>query len=332
MPTGTGCCSAPALRVRRVPPGSGVATIDEALALRAGGDTGDVLCWLASPGADFASAIAAGIEVTASSAEQLAEILAAGGPSARCSSRSTPGCPATARTASSGRRSSPRPRALRPLVRSRSPVSGRTSPAPTSRRTRPTTSRSGCSSRRRRARRCRCHARAASPQQLGRDPDPTVGAPRPRPGRHRVVRHQPRPQPRPRRRPAAGDDAAGASSPRSSASPPARASRTVTPGPPSARRPSGSCRSATPRASCAPRPTAGRSRTATSVRPSPARSAWTSSSSTSATHDAQRGDVVTLFGPDGPSADDWAIAAGTIAYEVVTRLGGRIERTYRGER
>ena len=27
----------------------GVATIDEALALRAGGDTGDVLCWLASP-------------------------------------------------------------------------------------------------------------------------------------------------------------------------------------------------------------------------------------------------------------------------------------------
>ena len=56
----------------------GVATIAEALALRADGDTGDVLCWLASPGADFRSAIAAGIEVTASSAEQLVEILAAG--------------------------------------------------------------------------------------------------------------------------------------------------------------------------------------------------------------------------------------------------------------
>ena len=56
----------------------GVATIAEALALRAGGDTGNVLCWLASPGADFASAIAADIEVTASSADQLAEILAAG--------------------------------------------------------------------------------------------------------------------------------------------------------------------------------------------------------------------------------------------------------------
>jgi alanine racemase len=55
----------------------GVATLDEALALRRMGDTGDVLCWLAAPGADFAAAIDAGIEVTASSAEQLAEILAA---------------------------------------------------------------------------------------------------------------------------------------------------------------------------------------------------------------------------------------------------------------
>lgn len=55
----------------------GVATLDEALAVRRMGDTGDVLCWLAVPGADFAAAIDAGIEVTASSAEQLAEILAA---------------------------------------------------------------------------------------------------------------------------------------------------------------------------------------------------------------------------------------------------------------
>jgi alanine racemase len=55
----------------------GVATIEEALALRASGDTGHLLCWLSSPGADFSAAIAAGIEVTASSAEQLGEILAA---------------------------------------------------------------------------------------------------------------------------------------------------------------------------------------------------------------------------------------------------------------
>lgn len=55
----------------------GVATVDEALALRRMGDTGDVLCWLAAPGADFAAAIDAGVDLTASSADQLAEILAA---------------------------------------------------------------------------------------------------------------------------------------------------------------------------------------------------------------------------------------------------------------
>ncbi len=58
----------------------GVATITEALTLRAGGDAGKVLCWLASPGADFAAAIDADIEVTASSADQLAEILATAAP------------------------------------------------------------------------------------------------------------------------------------------------------------------------------------------------------------------------------------------------------------
>ncbi len=51
--------------------------------------------------------------------------------------------------------------------------------------------------------------------------------------------------------------------------------------------------------------------------------------------EARRGDVVTLFGSgsDGePTAEDWAVAAGTIAYEIVTRVGGRVVRTYRGER
>ncbi|KQX74847.1 alanine racemase [Aeromicrobium sp. Root472D3] len=55
----------------------GVATVDEALALRASGDAGPLLCWLAAPGADFAAAAEAGVEVTASSVEQLDEILAA---------------------------------------------------------------------------------------------------------------------------------------------------------------------------------------------------------------------------------------------------------------
>ncbi len=55
----------------------GVATVDEALALRAAGDRGRVLCWLNAPGANYREAIDAGIEVTASSAEQLTEIAAA---------------------------------------------------------------------------------------------------------------------------------------------------------------------------------------------------------------------------------------------------------------
>ncbi|WNI17304.1 alanine racemase [Actinacidiphila sp. ITFR-21] len=43
------------------------------------------------------------------------------------------------------------------------------------------------------------------------------------------------------------------------------------------------------------------------------------------------GDEAVLFGPgdDGePTAEDWARAAGTIAYEIVTRIGPRVPRTY----
>lgn len=45
------------------------------------------------------------------------------------------------------------------------------------------------------------------------------------------------------------------------------------------------------------------------------------------------GDTVVLFGAgdDGePSAEDWARAAGTISYEIVTRVGARVPRTYVG--
>jgi alanine racemase len=55
----------------------GVATVDEALELRSHGDTGPVLCWLNAPGADYAAAIDANIEITASSADQLREIASA---------------------------------------------------------------------------------------------------------------------------------------------------------------------------------------------------------------------------------------------------------------
>jgi alanine racemase len=51
----------------------------------------------------------------------------------------------------------------------------------------------------------------------------------------------------------------------------------------------------------------------------------------------QAGDVVTLFGAsDGlhragaPNAEDWAQAADTISYEIVTRLGARVPRVYAG--
>jgi alanine racemase len=54
----------------------GVATIDEALALRQAGDVGPLLCWLAVPGAAYGAAVEADVELTASSVEQLDEIVA----------------------------------------------------------------------------------------------------------------------------------------------------------------------------------------------------------------------------------------------------------------
>ena len=55
----------------------GVAFLEEALALRASGDTGRVLSWLAVPGEDFAPAVDAGIDLTASSVAQVQEVAAA---------------------------------------------------------------------------------------------------------------------------------------------------------------------------------------------------------------------------------------------------------------
>ncbi|MEV6634218.1 alanine racemase [Actinoplanes sp. NPDC051470] len=43
------------------------------------------------------------------------------------------------------------------------------------------------------------------------------------------------------------------------------------------------------------------------------------------------GDVATLFGPGTPTADDWAAVCGTINYEIVTRFGGsRVPKVYDG--
>jgi len=49
----------------------GVATADEALALREGGDEGRLLCWLAPPGHDFGPLLRQDVDVTASSLAQV---------------------------------------------------------------------------------------------------------------------------------------------------------------------------------------------------------------------------------------------------------------------
>ena len=55
----------------------GVAVVEEALALRAAGDTGPVLTWLAVPGEDYAAPIEAGVDLTAYTVEEIDEIAAA---------------------------------------------------------------------------------------------------------------------------------------------------------------------------------------------------------------------------------------------------------------
>jgi len=43
---------------------------------------------------------------------------------------------------------------------------------------------------------------------------------------------------------------------------------------------------------------------------------------------ALAGEYVTVIGDDGFSADDWASAAGTINYEITTRIASRLPRIY----
>jgi alanine racemase len=56
----------------------GVATVDEALALRADGITAPVLAWLHPPGIDFGPALLADVQIAVSSVRQLDELLDAG--------------------------------------------------------------------------------------------------------------------------------------------------------------------------------------------------------------------------------------------------------------
>lgn len=58
----------------------GTATIDEALALRAAGDEGRLLCWLTTPGDDLAAAVTRDIDVTAYSVAELEALAGVGTP------------------------------------------------------------------------------------------------------------------------------------------------------------------------------------------------------------------------------------------------------------
>ncbi len=42
------------------------------------------------------------------------------------------------------------------------------------------------------------------------------------------------------------------------------------------------------------------------------------------------GDRVTLWGGDGPSADELAAQLGTVSYELITRVMPRVEKEYVG--
>ena len=43
---------------------------------------------------------------------------------------------------------------------------------------------------------------------------------------------------------------------------------------------------------------------------------------------AKAGDIATVIGGKGYSIDEWASAAGTINYEIVTRIASRVPRIY----
>ena len=263
----------------------GVATLDEALALRQAGDRGDLLCWLAAPGADFAAPIDAGIEVTASSAEQLAEILAA--PASVRPKVQLKVDTGLSRNGAFGEQWTELVAAAAAAQSAGSvEITGVWSHfACADQPDHPANDAQEAVVRRggRRAEGGRARAAAAPPQQLRGDPDQAVGALRPRAGRHRGVRDPARSPTDVRDRADPRHDAAGPPRRRQAGAGREPACRTATPGPPSATRRSGWCRSATARASCGPRPTARRSASPAAARARSAWCAWTSSSSISAT-------------------------------------------------
>ena len=197
---------------RRRRRGSGVATLDEALALRDGRRHRPDPVLAAVPGEDYAAAIEADVDVTAYSVAELDEIVAAAGDrhARGCSSRSTPGLsrggapagdwPALFAAAAGLERDG------------RITVTGVWSHFSSQRRARrPGERRAGgrLPGGARRGRAGRAPTRGAAPRQLGRrDPAAELAA-RPGAGRHRGVRPRPGARPHARPRPGPGDDGPG---------------------------------------------------------------------------------------------------------------------------
>lgn len=309
----------------------GVATLAEAVALRAGGDTGNVLCWLASPGADFASAIAAGVEVTASSAKQLAEILAAGDrPKVQLkvdtglSRNGAYGEQWTALVAAAARAQDAGKVEITGVWSHFACADEPAHPA---------------NDQQERA----FAAAVAELRAAGVDPAlqhlSNSAATLTRPSAHldlvrvgiasygidpdRSLAHQAdlRPVMTLRAQLAAVKRVTAGTS--VSYGHTWTAERETTLGLVPIGYAEGILRTASNRGQVAH----GEQRA-----PVVGTICMDQFVVDLGDVDAHAGDVVTVFGPDGPSADDWAVAAGTIAYEVVTRLGGRIQRTFRGAR
>ena len=294
---------------------------------------GRVLCWLTVPGDDYAAAIAADVDVTVVLRGRARRGRGrCGGAAARgCRSRSTPASAAAARRPPTGRRCSPRPPGSSGTAGSGSPASGRTSRAATSPTTRPTPPR----------RQLFHDALDAWPSAAGLRPEvrhlANSAAAILRPSsRFDLVRVgiasyglDPAPGPHARPRPGPGDDRARVAWRWSSASRRGAAvsygrtwtaDRATTLGLVPVGYADGVPRVAGNRAEVWVAAPGGRCA---------AGSAWTSSSSTSAATTPRPGADAVLFGPGDhgePTAQDWAEACGTISYEIVTRIGGRMPR------
>ena len=313
----------------------GAAVLEEALALRAAGDTGPIFCWLTTPGEPLADAIEAGIDLSAGAPWEIDELVAGvQDRPARVHLKIDTGM------CRGGAVPEEWPALIRAAVRAQATgqieIRGIWSHLASSDEPKSPVERvpAGNVHRGDRGRRVvRYRRRVQAPRELRRHAGAAGDPFRPGPAGRRDVRAV---AVRAcaavgRARAAAGDDAEGAAGDGEAGA--GRRGRLVRadldraaavdarPDPARVRR-----RTAAARVERRPGP----GRTAYGARSS-AGSAWTSASSTSSDDQAAAGDEVVLFGPGTsgePTADDWADAAGTINYEIVTRLGARIPRRY----